>query len=239
MIRVRNLLGAALLGLTLTTSGALAATYVASLDGLQEVPPHASPASGTATAVLTGNTLSLSGSFSGLLGNFTASHIHNAPAGTNGGVVFPLTVVSGGTSGTFAATNVFVLTAAQLAALQAGNYYVNVHSQLWPGGEIRGQLLLAPEADAHEQPAAFQLEQNHPNPFNPTTTINLSMAETSRATLTVYNVLGQPVATLVDGMLERGEHAVLFNALDLPSGRYVYTLEAAGQRQSRGMLLIK
>ena len=240
MKHASRLMGTALLGLTLGVASAYADIYVANLDGLQENPPHATPASGQAIAVLTGNVLSLSGSFSGLLANFTASHIHNAPVGVNGGVVFPLSTVSGGTSGTWnAGSNVFALTPVQLAALQAGNYYVNVHSQLWPGGEIRGQLLLDVPADAQDAPEAFTLQQNYPNPFNPTTTIQLTMGETGHASLVVYNVLGQPVATLIDAMLERGEHQVTFDASALPSGRYMYTLAAGGQRLTRGMLLVQ
>lgn len=240
MKHTSRLMGTVLLGLTLGVTGAIAQTYVANLDGLQENPPHATPAFGQATAVLAGNVLTVSGSFSGLLANYTGSHIHNAPAGTNGGVVFPLVNNGAGTSGGWdAGTNSFVLTAAQIATLQAGNYYVNVHSQLWPGGEIRGQLYLDVPADAQDAPEAFTLQQNYPNPFNPTTTIQLTMGETGHASLVVYNVLGQPVATLIDAMLERGEHQVTFDASALPSGRYMYTLAAGGQRLTRGMLLVQ
>ena len=153
MIRVRNLTGASLLAFALTASLSQAAIFVANLTGAQEVPPHASPGTGSATATLTGNVLSLSGSFSSLSASYTASHIHAAPAGANGGVAFGLTAVPAGPAGTWnAASNTFTLSAAQLATLAASGYYVNVHSLAWPGGEIRGQLLQAlpqPVTDLH------------------------------------------------------------------------------------------
>jgi|GEM_PF-2001547 len=75
-------------------------------------------------------------------------------------------------------------------------------------------------------PSNFALEQNYPNPFNPSTVINFSLAADSKVSLKVYNVLGQPVANLVDGNMSAGFHAVTFNASQLTSGMYMYKLEA-------------
>ncbi len=114
----------------------------ASLSGAQEVPPVAT--AGTGSAVLSVNfaTGALSGtvSFSGLSSVATAAHIHEGAAGVNGLIIIPLTGGIGLTSGTWTVPAGTVLTAAQLNALQAGGLYVQIHTQIFPAGEIRGQL---------------------------------------------------------------------------------------------------
>jgi len=111
--------------------------FQAVIDGAQEVPPSGSPATGFGCFVLNpDNTLDYMVSYTGLTGAETAAHIHGpAPVGANAGVVFPFLV---GTPkiGTFGP-----LTAAQVADLSNGLYYVNIHSNVNPGGEIRGQIL--------------------------------------------------------------------------------------------------
>ena len=88
-------------------------------------------------------------------------------------------------------------------------------------------------------PAAYALEQNYPNPFNPTTVIRYSLPKETRVTLTVYNVLGQPVATLVDGVEHAGYGEATFAGNNLPSGVYFYRLTAGTFSETRKMLLIK
>jgi hypothetical protein len=236
-----NALAALFVTMGMGTSAALAETYVAHLSGLNEVPPNASPAHGMITAVLTGNSLAVSGHYGDLVASYTASHIHQAPAGVNGGVVFGLTPTPDSpTAGSYdPAGNTFLLSAAQLTALQTGLFYVNVHSTQFPGGEIRGQLLEEVVTSANEGPALFVLAQNYPNPFNPATTLRFVMDETGPARLAVHNIMGRTVATLIDGLLERGEHQLTFDAAGLPSGRYTYTLEAGGRSETRGMLLLR
>ncbi|MFA7331902.1 MAG: T9SS type A sorting domain-containing protein [Candidatus Delongbacteria bacterium] len=92
---------------------------------------------------------------------------------------------------------------------------------------------------ADEQPARFELGNAYPNPFNPATTLEFSLAENSQASLKVYDLSGRQVATLVDGLTERGSHSVTFDAGALPSGVYFYTLQADGQSQTRKMVLMK
>ena len=94
-------------------------------------------------------------------------------------------------------------------------------------------------AAAEALPLVFALEGNHPNPFNPVTTIGYVLPEEAPVKLVVYDVLGREVATLVDGRQEAGRHAVVFDATRLPSGTYVYRLEAAGQVETGRMLLLK
>jgi hypothetical protein len=93
--------------------------------------------------------------------------------------------------------------------------------------------------DATDQPTSFDLAQNFPNPFNPATTISFNMDETAAATLKVYDLAGREVATLVDGMVSRGEHSVVFDGASLTSGVYFYTLETAGLSETRKMVLVK
>ena len=94
-------------------------------------------------------------------------------------------------------------------------------------------------AEAGDLPGRFVLEQNYPNPFNPSTTISYTLGERARVTLTVFNVLGQHVATLVDGVQSAGSHRVTFSGDDLNSGVYLYRLDAGDQVETRQMLLMK
>ncbi len=93
--------------------------------------------------------------------------------------------------------------------------------------------------DAEEQPADFFLAQNYPNPFNPGTTIQFSMDATAPACLTVYDLGGSVVATLVDGIVTRGEHEITFDASSLASGVYLYTLSSEGLSTTKKMILVK
>ena len=99
------------------------------------------------------------------------------------------------------------------------------------------------EAGHNELPQVFSLEQNYPNPFNPTTTIIYSVAANGQSsvgvTLSVYNALGQQVATLVHAKQNPGTYSVAFNAANLPSGIYFYRLTAGDFTQLRKMVLIK
>ncbi|MFC2094696.1 T9SS type A sorting domain-containing protein [Bacteroidota bacterium] len=77
-------------------------------------------------------------------------------------------------------------------------------------------------------PDVFALEQNYPNPFNPSTTIRFSLAVDSKVSLTVFDVLGQEVAKLVNGNLAAGPQEMNFNAASVNSGVYFYRLDATG-----------
>jgi hypothetical protein len=99
--------------------------------------------------------------------------------------------------------------------------------------------LRAPVVAAREQPAAFLLGEAHPNPFNPSTTLSFTMSETGPATLEVFDLAGRRVATLWDGLAERGTHTVTFDAGALPSGLYFYRLSAPQGTQTRKMILGK
>jgi tetratricopeptide (TPR) repeat protein len=85
----------------------------------------------------------------------------------------------------------------------------------------------------------YNLSQNYPNPFNPTTLLNYSVKEAGLVKIKVYDVLGCEVAELVKEIKEAGYHSVEFNASQLVSGVYIYTLQVNGYSASRKMLLLK
>lgn len=85
----------------------------------------------------------------------------------------------------------------------------------------------------------FQLEQNYPNPFNPSTTIKFSLPENSFVSLKVFNSLGQEVGALIDQQIPEGNHRVEFNAGDLPSGMYFYSLSTNDFKETKKMMLVK
>jgi hypothetical protein len=90
------------------------------------------------------------------------------------------------------------------------------------------------------QPGQFALEQNYPNPFNPSTTINFTLGKASNVKLSVYNLLGQKVATLVDSRMNAGRQSVVFDASRYASGVYFYRLDAGSNFNSvKKMLLLK
>jgi hypothetical protein len=94
-------------------------------------------------------------------------------------------------------------------------------------------------SEESQLPHAFELEQNYPNPFNPSTTIRYTLPAAGQATLTVSNLLGETVATLVDAEQPAGTYEMRFDAADLPSGLYFYTLRAAAFSETRRMMLLK
>ncbi len=88
-------------------------------------------------------------------------------------------------------------------------------------------------------PLEFSLSQNYPNPFNPSTTIQYSIPAAEKVVLTVFNVLGQKVVTLVDEFEEAGSYKKTFNADAFSSGAYIYKLNAGSFVRIRKMILMK
>lgn len=122
-------------------------TYQAILSGLNETSPNASPGTGFGTVVLNAaqTQITVDESWSGLTVPATASHIHG-PADTthNAAVLFPFSGVPAATAGAIP-EQTFAITPTQVGYLQSGELYFNVHTSTFPGGEIRGQILLVPE----------------------------------------------------------------------------------------------
>ena len=88
-------------------------------------------------------------------------------------------------------------------------------------------------------PTDFSLNQNYPNPFNPTTNIRFSLPEANQVTLKVYDMLGQEVATLVNEFMNSGSYEVTFDAAELTTGLYFYSISAGNFSSVKKMLLIK
>lgn len=144
------------LALVSTLTLAQAQSYIATLDGAQD-GGGLRMGSGMVTITLSGTTLTMAGSFSGLTTAASAAHIHGpAPAGMNAGVLYNLggpVIPLGSTAGAISG-NVNLVpnpngttfsVAQQMADLNNGLWYINIHNATFPGGEIRGQILLVPE----------------------------------------------------------------------------------------------
>jgi photosystem II stability/assembly factor-like uncharacterized protein len=91
----------------------------------------------------------------------------------------------------------------------------------------------------HEIPKEYTLLNNYPNPFNPITTIRYDIPERSAVLLKVYDVLGSEIATLVNEEKQSGEYEIEFNAINLPSGIYIYQLKAGDFIETKKMVLMK
>ncbi len=95
------------------------------------------------------------------------------------------------------------------------------------------------DENKNEIPEGYSLSQNYPNPFNPTTNIEYTINQAGPVTLKVYDMTGREVATLVNTRMSAGEHMVKFDASNLSSGVYIYSLQANGVRLTNKMTLIK
>lgn len=100
-------------------------------------------------------------------------------------------------------------------------------------------LMRATNLPQNEMPLSFSLEQNYPNPFNPATNIRFSLPETAEVSLTIYNIQGQRVATLVSGTLQAGSHQARFDGSALSSGVYLARLQNGTDALVMKMLLVK
>lgn len=143
-IRWPSLLRGALAVLVVAPASATVHTLTCTLKGVEEVPANTSPGLGTATVSLddVANTVTVTGSYSGLGSTATLCHIHGpAAVGVGAGIMVNLSV-SGGTSGTISSGG--SVTPAELADILSGFTYVNVHTTSFPAGELRGQILLEP-----------------------------------------------------------------------------------------------
>jgi hypothetical protein len=88
-------------------------------------------------------------------------------------------------------------------------------------------------------PSQFELSQNYPNPFNPSTTISFSLPQETQLKITIYNMLGELVDTLVDGTYQAGYHKINFDASNLSSGAYIYRIESNKFTQIKKMMLLR
>ncbi|UCE23565.1 MAG: T9SS type A sorting domain-containing protein [Candidatus Zixiibacteriota bacterium] len=130
--------------------------------------------------------------------------------------------------------------------LRPGTYYWRVKAvdEGWPWSEVwsfRLQGRVRKDAVDYGQavPGEFVLKANYPNPFNPSTEVQFGLPHACHARLEILNILGQKVATLVDGNLEAGYHTYTWNGSNAASGVYLYRLVTDDKIISRTMLLVK
>ncbi|MBA4313467.1 MAG: hypothetical protein C0417_12660 [Chlorobiaceae bacterium] len=88
-------------------------------------------------------------------------------------------------------------------------------------------------------PEKYELFQNYPNPFNPSTTLSFVISQLSFISLKIYNVLGQEVATLIEGEKAPGYYEIEWNADNMPTGVYVYKIMAGNFTDVKRMILIR
>ncbi len=117
-----------------------------------------------------------------------------------------------------------------------GNSYANV--AVWSYTWIGDKMVLGVKSNV-QTPSTYELSQNYPNPFNPTTTIRYSIMKPGLVTLTVYNVLGQRVETLVDRFQSAGSYVVTFDASRYATGVYFYQVRSGSFQSVKKMMLIK
>lgn len=128
----------------------------------------------------------------------------------------------------------YKMTATDLAGSQSdfsNTTQISVHDLFWKQGGADNQGLPTPEV--------FLLSQNHPNPFNPTTTINYQLPEDSYVLIKVFDMLGRDVATLVDEYKTTGYHTMQFDGSKISSGVYIYKMVAGKFVSTKKFSLMK
>jgi hypothetical protein len=88
-------------------------------------------------------------------------------------------------------------------------------------------------------PTGFMLEQNRPNPFNPTTRLLFRLPLKTNVKIEIFDIQGQKITTLVDDLFEAGTHTILWNGANYATGVYLYKLTAGNFTDSKKMLLVK
>ncbi|MEM1268540.1 MAG: T9SS type A sorting domain-containing protein [Bacteroidota bacterium] len=125
----------------------------------------------------------------------------------------------------------------------AGAFDQTIWANGWTALSSQGYLVDPQTVDTEDDiagvPAGFVLEQNYPNPFNPTTSIRFSVDGPQDVRLAVYDVTGREVAVLIDGQRAAGTYNVTFDANTLPSGLYLYRLDAGAGSVVKKMMLVK
>ncbi len=148
-------------------------------------------------------------------------------------------------SGVFCSTdngNTWSQTSTGLTSQYVYSLAINADDRLFAGtlqGVFRSAESTVNVEQIIEGPSSFELTQNYPNPFNPSTTIRYSVSTYKFVTLKVYDVLGNEVATLVDGYKPSGSYEVEFEAASLTSGVYFYQLKSGEYTETKKMILMK
>jgi hypothetical protein len=104
---------------------------------------------------------------------------------------------------------------------------------------VRGETFIVTEVEEFSEIHSYSLSQNYPNPFNPNTTINFAVPKESTVTLSIYNVLGELVSTLISEQKKSGYYEYDFNASALAAGVYLYRIKAENFVETKKMVLMK
>ena len=131
------------------------------------------------------------------------------------------------------------LATSTISAIAANNKYLFAGTQSGAYLIPITDIVTSVDGGSPQQPATFSLSQNYPNPFNPTTEIEYRIAKFEHVTLNVYNILGQEVASLVNGVKGPGDYTVKFEGGGLASGVYFYQIHTGTHSEVRKMLEIK
>ncbi len=130
-------------------------------------------------------------------------------------------------------------------AVAAGNSVADLRTDMSNARGKYQSIITSVNSQPDLQPASYELSQNYPNPFNPSTVISYQVPAAGRVLLKVYDILGNEVATLVDGYKNAGRYDVVFNTLQttnnrqLSSGIYFYRLTAGNFTSTKKMILLK
>ncbi len=125
----------------------------------------------------------------------------------------------------------------QMAVGATGNASLRIQSGFLADTTLRGLILAV--KDEIGLPYSYSLDQNFPNPFNPATTIRYELPKAAHITITVFDILGKSIITLKDEFQEPGEHTVMWDARNAPSGVYFCRFHAGKFIQVRKMILMK
>ena len=143
-----------------------------------------------------------------------------------------------------AENSTFTISSAELS--DAGSYVCEITSSIVPDLTLYSRpvnVTVKKSTDLTENvsdiPKEYALYQNYPNPFNPVTSIRYALPVKSDVDITLYNLLGQKICTIISGKQEAGYHIVQFNGIDLSSGVYFYKISTNNFSQIKKMILIK
>jgi hypothetical protein len=133
--------------------------------------------------------------------------------------------------------NPFTLTAPGPGTYTVNAGFKNPNPRRWDS--VMVNISITDVGENPSNPGTFKLYDNYPNPFNPSTTIVYSLPEAAFTSLKIYDAVGNEVSSLVNETKSSGTYEVEFNATDLSSGIYYYTLQAGSFNQTKKMILIK
>jgi hypothetical protein len=119
---------------------------------------------------------------------------------------------------------------------KTGKYQYRLKQIDFNGNEMLSSEI---EINLYDSPAVYDMAQNFPNPFNPSTTISYSIAKAGNAMLTIYNAIGSKVSTIVNEYKPAGNYSVQFNGSNLASGIYLYRLESGNYSAAKKFILLK